>query len=625
MLNLVMIGVPLAGALVVLLLRRESEGADARLPVLASLIALVAGLVMFNGIRAGQPSEVVVAWIGPPHGLGLRADTLGLVLACLSTLIWLAASLSALDYLKGEGRQSLYHVFFLVTLSGVLGTFLAWDFLTLLLFFEIMTLASYFLVIHKRDREAVGAGSVYLYLSLGGSMLVVLGAGILYQATGGVALNVPVEPGGPVNLALALMITGFSVKAGMIPLHVWLPEAHPVAPAPASAVLSGIMIKTGAYGILRVLLLVDGSTFARHLGLGLIAMATLTMLGGVSMALMQSNAKRMLAYHSVSQMGYVLMGVGLVGYLGLADPVALAGGLYHVVNHALFKSALFLVAGAVYMKTNQLNMYRLGGLWRYMPATALLGLIAAMGIGGIPGLNGYASKTVLHHGLVHAMYQEPALVWVEWAFTLTGAGTACSFIKFFSYIFLGRVKGSEPTRQGEPLWTVLGTAIPTVFIVYLGLNPTAFLNLVASSSLMHLEAPFTVVSVTIFAPKDLQAIAISLILGATLFFLGSRWGLFHLHPAKWFSVQWLARTWAAAISRWWSRFLDHLEAASAHGAGGFGGLMEMGYSWLRQLDSQGSSPYRRFQPNIANLSFDAALVVAVLTLVLIARAALAFW
>lgn len=625
MLSLVMIGVPLVGSALTLLLKIHSGRGESQIPVISSCIVLAAGVVVFFSLGNDGVPQVLLSGLGLPWGLGLRADLLGVVLACLAALLWLAASLSALDYMKDDPRQATYHAFFLLTLSGVTGTFLAADLISLLLFFEIMTLASYVLVVHNRDGEAVSAGSIYLYLSLAGSMVVVMGAALLQSLTGSLSLSQSAVGGSGAELAVILMVLGFSVKAGMIPLHIWLPRAHPVAPAPASAVLSGIMIKTGAYGMIRVLLLVDGYPIARQVGLALVIMAAVTMIGGVSMALLQGNAKRMLAYHSVSQMGYILMGVGLIGYLGLEDPVGLAGSLYHMVNHALFKSALFLVAGAVYMKTHQLDMYKLGGLWRHMPYTALLGFIAAMGIAGIPGLNGYASKTVLHHSLHHALYADPALILVEWAFTITGAGTACSFMKFFSYIFLGKPRSDYSVSQGEPMWTVLGTSLPTLLIVYLGVRPWAFLTRIAEPALGHLGKPASLAEISIFGPKDLQGIAISLVLGTLLFLLGTRWGLFHIHLPSWFSVQWLAGNGAGSLSRSWSRVLGGLESASRQGAGSLDGLASAGLSVLRQMDSQGPTPYRRYQPSVANLSFDAALVVAVLALILIARAALHLW
>ena len=232
--------------------------------------------------------------------------------------------------------------------------------------------------------------------------------------------------------SLARLVAGFGIKAGMVPLHLWLPHAHSVAPTPGSALLSGLLIKVGAYGLIRVGEFagwgVGWGTVATWLGSSLTVLGTCTMLVGVTAALLQSDAKRLLAYHSVSQMGYIILGMGVGLYLGADGGLGLVGAIYHIVNHALFKATLFLGVGVIYVHTNETNLYNLGGLWRRFPVTAILMFLAVLGITGAPGLNGYASKTLLHHAVSLAAETGPTwLVWVERLFFVGGGWYGCVF------------------------------------------------------------------------------------------------------------------------------------------------------------------------------------------------------
>ena len=302
--------------------------------------------------------------------------------------------------MKNEKRHTLFNISTIATLTAVLGVFLAADFLLFLLFFELMTLSSYFWVIHKWDKAAVKAGYYYLFFSITGGFLITLALALepklMSHFTQGINLS-----GTGLSLGTVLLIAGFGIKAGIVPLHLWLPHAHSVSPTPASALLSGLIIKVGAYGIIRTLSFFGfaPSSNLEWLGPFIIVIGITTMLTGVAAALLQSNAKRLLAYHSVSQMGYIILGLGVAFYLGSTGELSLIGALYHIINHALFKVALFLGIGIIYYYTKQIDLYELGGLWRRFPILAFLMLLAVLGISGAPGLNGYISKTILHHGL----------------------------------------------------------------------------------------------------------------------------------------------------------------------------------------------------------------------------------
>lgn len=611
----VMIIAPLAGAAIVAAWGRARNAITAAV----SVVTLLAAWPVAAEVIAGRTVRLALPWPVLPDGVGFVADGLSMTLAAVSALVWLAAGLAAIDYLRDDPMGRRYGAAYLLTLTGVLGTFLAGDFLTLLLFFEVMTLASYLLVVHKGTGEAMSAGGLYLYLSLAGGLVVALGAALLWHGSGSLAFGAASGSGWMVVAAASLMMTGFAVKAGLFPLHVWLPLAHPVAPAPASAVLSGIMIKTGGYGVLRSLMAAGHDGPGHTLSLILLILAAVTMLAGVSLALLQSDAKRMLAYHSVSQMGYIMMGVALVVYLGPEDPLGLAGGLYHIVNHALFKSALFMIAGAVYLRTGRLDMYRMGGLWRHMPVTAFLALIASCGIAGVPGFNGYISKTILHHGLEHAVHHRETLRIVEWVFMLTGAGTACSFIKFFSFIFLGRPRWTLPLRRGGGIATTAGIAIPAALVIYLGIRPDVFLSLAIRPATDALGYAPVYLKHGLFTAADLQGIATCLIGGALLFFLGTRFGWFHLHLPAPVSISWLASQ-AAGLAGKAIAFTNGQAALTADGV-----MAVLRYAGrktskaLTILDATGGSPLGIHGIRLSNLTFGTALILTVLTAILAYR------
>jgi len=354
--------------------------------------------------------------------------------------------------------------------------------------------------------------------------------------------------------AFGLLVIGFGVKAGMLPVHVWLPDAHPVAPAPASDLLSGVMIKAGAYGLFRAvtalfrpevieeaskkLWAITGDLALVVLWVGIASMAV-----GVVLALGQHNAKRMLAYHSVSQMGFILVGIGTAGYRGAYGGMGLAGGVYHIVNHGLFKAALFLGIGAVVYRTGELDMYKLGGLWRKMPFTFAFMLIAAAGITGVPLLNGFVSKCMIHHALVHAyeLHHVTALYVAEKIFLVVCAGTACSFIKLIGFVFLGRPKQEYgPSVTDAPPKMLLALGLLGSAIIALGVRPQLLLYGVFAPGLQAWAlstAPLDYFLEKYFlSTGDLITTTMIFAGGIAIFVAGVKLHLFHLHAPKWFGV-----------------------------------------------------------------------------------------
>ncbi len=459
-LGLVVLG-PLCG-----LAARSPRGA-ARMAIGGIVLGSAAALVPVLGVLLGRP----VAGLYLPWGVPFGAFALGLdglsawFLLPVLTLSALAAIYGG-EYLGAfEGRSVPARAwpFYGLLLAGMALTVLARNGVLFLVAWEIMSLAAYFLVVLEDETPAVrAAGWTYLVATHLGTafllvMFVVLGrhAGSLdFGALAGAG-----APAAPVaGLVFVLALIGFGTKAGFVPLHVWLPEAHPAAPSHVSAVMSGVMIKMGIYGLLRVLVFLGPPPAAW--GWTLVVVGASSGVLGVLFALAQHDLKRLLAYHSVENIGIIALGLGL-GLLGVhygAPALAVAGfagALLHVVNHALFKGLLFLGAGAVQHAAGTRELDHLGGLAQRMPWTAALFLVGAAAITGLPPLNGFASEflvfTGAYRGVLHpaAGVAGPALV-VLAALALIGGLAAACFAKAFGVVFLGEARSGHGADAHDP-------------------------------------------------------------------------------------------------------------------------------------------------------------------------------
>ncbi|NLC52653.1 MAG: hypothetical protein GX770_01625 [Firmicutes bacterium] len=546
--------VPLVGAFCLFLKR----GRAVNIPIITSTILLIFGGCGLRSVFAGRSIAFRLPLSGP-YRPSFHADALTALFVLLTVFLWFVVSIYTPEYMKREGGVRRFAVCTLLTLSAVLGVFLAGDLLTLLLCFELMTIASYFWVIHRGDQDAIRAGYYYLFFSIMGGLFLALGIALMTVATGelptvGSGAVTPLHPS-MFAWSVAFLLIGFGVKAGMVPLHLWLPRAHTVAPTPASALLSGLLIKVGAYGLIRVGAFAGwGRTLGAGIGwmgTGLALLGTGTMLVGVLAALLQSDAKRLLAYHSVSQMGYILLGLGIGLELGAAGAPGLVGAIYHLFNHALFKAALFLGIGVIYLHTQETNLYKLGGLWRRFPVTAFLMLLAVLGITGAPGLNGYASKTLLHRALSHAA--ETGVSWARWVeplFFLVGVGTAASFTKLYYLVFLGK---PTPVKTAVVRSTRLHLAMVLLAIamVGIGLAPGLFPRVgavPAAHGLGMAEAAADLDGLAFWRFADVSGMIITLILGAIVCGLGLKWGFFHWQPPRWLTLEGLVRHFAQGVS-----------------------------------------------------------------------------
>lgn len=367
------------------------------LAIITTAVTTIVVITLYPYLKDFGVLTIEYKQILAPFGISFRVDWLSFILLAITTLIWTLTTIYSVDYLQHAKNQARYQGFSLITLGAVVGTLLAGDLLSLFLFFEFMSLSSYVLVIHEGHPQAMKAGFLYLIMTLGGGLALFFGIIMVYQLTGSLTfVNEGFLTSESTNALLAFIgfILGFGMKAGMFPLHIWLPEAHPVAPSPASALLSGIMLKIGAYGLIRVMYNIYDVNMLVSTGWNniLMVLAGITLILGSVFAIAQKDLKRRLAYSSVAQMGYILLGIALV------SEQALIGCMFHIFAHAIMKSCLFLAAGAMIMQTGKRNVSDFSGIGKKMPKTMIAFTMAALSMIGIPPFAGFLSKWLLGLG-----------------------------------------------------------------------------------------------------------------------------------------------------------------------------------------------------------------------------------
>ncbi len=542
--------VPMLAGIGIYLLKDLWETARKVCALLTSFAALVGVILLFPFALTGTVSYDLIDFM--QMGLFFKVDLIGWIFAFLITTVWFLATLFSFAYMDLEHNRRRYYSFLIFTLGATLGVVMAGDFFTLFLFFELMTLSSFVLVIHEQDVEAMRAGILYLYLGIFGGLVLLFAILMLFGATGSVDIAPALELlGGQRTAIYIFFLIGFGIKAGLVPLHIWLPQAHPVAPSPASALLSGILIKSGAYGILRVTLILFSSpdqvgaadiSYLFTIGNVLMWIGIVTMLAGAIMALLQSNMKRILAYSSVSQIGYIATGLGVATFAGIEGGMGFAGAVYHIINHAFFKAGLFMMVGTIYMYTHELEISRLGGMLKKMPLVAITFIVAAFGIAGIPGFNGYPSKTLVHDALLIASkdYGLFSIDLAEKIFVLTSALTICYFIKLFRGVFLGTVPEKLDLNYKLPLSVKAVLSSFALVITGIGLFPNLILErvLVPAAEMLNYEGYGMdhLYHFHFFEWHPLEAMLIVVVLAAVIYIPGAYRHWFDWKPPWWLSV-----------------------------------------------------------------------------------------
>lgn len=500
--------------------------------VVVSEFALTVILAFLSRGSLGASGAEAIAQVSIPEicgfGLGFTLDGFRVVYSIVAALMWMMTTLLSKEYFLHHENRNRFYLFLLLTLGATMGVFLSADLYTTFIFFEIMSFTSYVWVAQEENEPSLRAAATYLAVAVIGGLVMLMGLFLLYRELGTMVISelLPAaracENKSVLYAAGACMLVGFGAKAGAFPLHIWLPKAHPVAPAPASALLSGILTKTGIFGILVIssnLFLHDAAWGKLILGIGV-----LTMFGGALLAVFSVDLKRTLACSSMSQIGFILVGVGMQGLLGEENAMAVHGTMLHMVNHSMIKLVLFMAAGVIFMNTHALNLNEIRGFGRKKPLLKVIFLVGALAIGGIPFFGGYISKTLIHESIV-----EYGGGWVmhavEYIFLFSGGLTVAYMTKLFAAVFVEKNASAEVQRRFDRMKNYMNVqsgaalGISALLLFLWGLFPHRIMDRAAAmgQGLMHLEETGHVVSY--FSLKNLSGAVISIAVGAVVYLL----------------------------------------------------------------------------------------------------------
>ncbi|NLK21191.1 MAG: monovalent cation/H+ antiporter subunit D family protein [Epulopiscium sp.] len=455
------------GGLIVALMPRDGERVN-NLRKLIVALSTISGMVfswrVAHMVFAGKHIKIAgqfggLAWSFAP-------DPLGIIFGLIASTLWLFAAIYSFGYMEGKQKQRTYYIFFLISLSMTLGVAFSGNLVALYLFYELLTFATYPLVIHERNPEAMKAGSKYIMYSLSGAGAILIAIVITYSWTGNLEFTgTPILAhlyGPELNWLLLLFFLGFGVKAAVMPLHQWLPEAM-AAPTPVSALLHAVaVVYSGAYGILRVVYSIFGYELMGKLSFStiLIWIVAITILMGVIIAIRQDVLKRRLAYQTISHISYILLGALTL------HPWGLAGAIMHMISYSTLKITLFFCAGIIAEQTGETKISRMGEIGWNLPKTMTIFSIATLGMIGILPLNTFWGKYYLMKGSAAGGKWPLALV-------LIGSGilNAVCFIPVIVNAFRGRRKGPRAEAGGRAFFMLTPTVILTVVAVFMGIWP----------------------------------------------------------------------------------------------------------------------------------------------------------
>ena len=458
------IGLPILAAAVLPLIGKISKKF---LPDLVSnavfLFLLVLAVTSGRQMISQGPILKQLNWLGEPVSIQVAVDGFSLFMLMVISLLTLCVGLFSINYMDHYGSKSIYYALLLMMMAGMNGLVLVTDLFSVYLFLEVAAIASYSLVAYGLEHDELEASFKYLMLSVIASAGILLSIAVIFGMTGNLGFAAVAESLQSldakfvVGFCAALFIMGFGLKAALVPFHAWLPDAHPSAPAPISAILSGLLIKvSGVYALTRIFFNVFGLTPA--LSQILMYLGAVSIVVAAFLALGQKDMKRMLAYSSISQVGYVVLG------LGIGTPLGIAGGLFHLFNHAVAKGLLFLNSGSVQQSTGTRNLDEMGGLARRMPVTAATNLVGSLSISGVPPLSGFWSKLLIIMALVQADEWFLAVVAV-----LASVLTLWYYLLIQRKAFFGKLNERWKDVKEAPFWMTASTVILALLVIGIGI------------------------------------------------------------------------------------------------------------------------------------------------------------
>jgi hydrogenase-4 component B len=560
---------------------RAGEKHKGTIALIAVLVTSLLSSLAAIGALSGSPFSKILPGGQIFGDISLRADGLSGWFILLTNFTFITGILYGRQYLKkykGQGANlSLHYISYILNQSAIIGIYFIQNGLAFLCVWELMALSAFMLVIFEHGRmETLKAGINYLIQSHISIVFLTLGFIWVYSYTGSFDFSAISQYSfsGSKEAGLLLFLaffTGFAIKAGFVPFHTWLPRAHPAAPAHISGVMSGVMIKAGIYGILRMLMLIHENYII--LGYIILIFSVITGIYGVMLAIVQHNLKKLLAYHSIENIGIIGIGIG-IGALGtgLGYPLmafsGYAGALLHTLNHSLFKSMLFYSSGNIYQSTSSVNIERMGGLIHKMPRTAFMFLLASLAICGLPPFNGFISEFLIYSGLYGALGTSSnstiVIVLSISGLALIGGLALFCFTKAFGIVFLGTPRHihSHPVTEAEAQALLPGYMI-ALFIVFIGLVPQLFIRFLQNpvQEFTGLSIPGNYAHLAELMQHVSLSIWILILLIATLFFIrkavtasqvitrGTTWGCGYTvaSPSRQYTASSFARSYAKII------------------------------------------------------------------------------
>ena len=458
-------------AVVLIALSRNRPNLRESWTIIAAFAKFGIVLSMLPMVVQGFYPAITMFTIAPGISFALRVDSLGIMFGLSASVLWILTSFYSIGYVRGldEHKQSRYFGSFAVCLSATMGIAFAANLFTLVIFYEILTIATYPLVIHKETEEAISAGRKYLVYLLSGGVFLLLALAFTYFYAG----TVDFQPGGilagdiaggRVGLLFAFFLLSFGVKSAVMPLHSWLPTAM-VAPTPVSALLHAVaVVKAGVFGFTRAVGFIIGPELLHSSGAAeyLISFTVATILVASLIALRQDNLKARLAYSTVGHLSYIVLGIAMI------SPSAWVGGILHIVNHAMMKITLFFCAGAIHVKTHCTEVSQLNGIGKQMPITMGAFALASLGLAGVPPVTGFISKWYLVQGSLNVGQSALAAV-----FLISGVLNAGYFFSIVARAFFRRSDKFTRFNEASPLLLV-PLVITALFSLLLGLFPNQF-------------------------------------------------------------------------------------------------------------------------------------------------------
>ncbi len=470
-------------------------------------------------------------------GLNFKLDGFRFIYCVIISFMWSMTTIFSHEYLEHHRNRNRYYLYVLFTFGSIIGVFLSADLFTTFIFFEMMSLFSYVMVAQDETHEAEFAAQSYLTIAIIGGLATLTGLIFLYAQAGTLEIEKLklIDVPNKINLYISgvLIFSGFAAKAAIFPAHIWLPTAHTAAPAPSSALLSGLLTKSGLFGIL----VLSSGIFLhdKKWGLFLLILALITMILGAVLAVFSVNIKRTLACSSMSQLGFILIGISMQCFLGRENDLAVRGTILYMVGHSLIKLILFLCAGVVHMNTHKLNLNDIRGFGRGKKVFLFAFVIGGLGLMGFPFLNGYLGKTLIHESIIEyinelaegtasfkfmsAGIERFIFQVIEWLFLISGGLTVSYVLKLFVILFI-----AEPSKEMhiKNKYISFGNAliliISALILPIIGFFPYAVADKIAFISNNFMNGPEHHHFVEYFSAENIEGAVISLIIGTSIYF-----------------------------------------------------------------------------------------------------------